>query len=52
MLNYRTDDPIVLRALLITQQSIDMPLSVAGIAERMGKSKRQLERRFKTALGV
>ncbi|MEP9403691.1 GlxA family transcriptional regulator [Sphingomonas sp. VNH70] len=52
MLDYRTDDPIVLRALMITQQNIDMPLSVADIAERMGKSKRQLERRFKTALGV
>ena len=52
MLEYRTDDPIVLRALMIAQQNIDTPLSVADIAQRMGKSKRQLERRFKAALGV
>ncbi len=52
MLDYRTDDPIVLRALLITQQNIETPLSVADIAQRMGKSKRQLERRFKSALGI
>ncbi len=51
-LDFRTQDPIVLRALLIAQQNIETPLSVADIAGRMGISKRQLERRFQTALGL
>lgn len=51
-LQFKTQDPIVRRALLITQQNIDAPLSVAEIARRMGKSKRQLERRFQTSLGM
>ncbi|WP_206244334.1 GlxA family transcriptional regulator [Novosphingobium terrae] len=51
-LDLKAQDPIVQRALLITQQNIETPLSVAEIATRMGKSKRQLERRFQTALGV
>src|SRR5690606_6534687 len=49
-LSLSTDNPIVLRALLIMQQHIDMPISVAEIARRMGNSKRQLERHFRTAL--
>ncbi len=51
-LQFKTQDPIVRRALLITQQNIDTPLSVAEIARRMAKSKRQLERRFQSALGM
>ncbi|MBU6267949.1 MAG: GlxA family transcriptional regulator [Sphingomonadales bacterium] len=51
-LQVSTPDPIVRRALLITQQNIDTPLSVAEIAGRMGMSKRQLERRFRTALAM
>lgn len=51
-LDFKTQDPIVRRALLITQQNIDTPLSVAEIARRMGKGKRQLERRFQSALGM
>ena len=49
-LSFSTDNPIVLRALLIMQQHIDMPISVAEIARRMGNSKRQLERHFRAAL--
>lgn len=46
----RTDDPLVQRALLIMQQHIDTPLSVSEIAQRMGHSKRRLERHFRAAL--
>ena len=49
-LDFRTRDPIVLRTLLLMQQNIDTPLSVTEIARRMGHSKRQLERHFRTAL--
>ena len=49
-LDLKTQDPIVRRALLLMQQSIDTPLSVAEIARQMGNSKRQLERHFRTAL--
>ena len=48
----RTDDPLVQRALLIMQQHIDSPLSVSGIAQRMGHGKRQLERHFRAALNI
>lgn len=50
--DFRTEDPIVRRALLVAQQNVDTPLSIAEIARRMGKSSRQLERRFRSALGV
>lgn len=50
-LDFRTQDPIVLRALMIAQQNIETPLSVANVASRMAISKRQLERRFQSALG-
>lgn len=51
-LQFEAKDPIVRRALLMSQQHIDTPLSVAEIASRMGKSKRQLERRFQSATGM
>lgn len=51
-LDLKTEDPMVRRALLIMQQNIDTPLSVTEIAARMGNSKRQLERHFRTALGT
>ena len=41
---------MVRRALLLMQQRIDAPLSVAELARQMGNSKRQLERHFRTAL--
>jgi len=47
-----TNDPMVLRALLLMQQHIDNPLSVTELARRMGNSKRQLERHFRAALGA
>lgn len=49
-LEFRTGDPIVTRALLLMQQRIDAPLSVAELARQMGNSKRQLERHFRSAL--
>ncbi len=51
-ISLRTDDPLVQRALLIMQQHIDTPLSVSEIAQRMGNSKRQLERHFRSALNT
>ncbi|WP_061935731.1 GlxA family transcriptional regulator [Aureimonas sp. AU22] len=47
-----TRDPMVMRALLLMQQNIDAPLSVGELAKRMGHSKRQLERHFRSALGA
>ena len=49
-LDFRTGDPLVRRALLLMQQRIDAPLSVAELARQMGNSKRQLERHFRSAL--
>lgn len=49
-LDFQTRDPMVLRALLIMQQNIDIPLSVQDLANRIGHSKRQLERHFRAAL--
>lgn len=51
-MSLKTDDPIVRRALLIMQQHIDMPPSITEIAQRLGGSKRQLERHFRTALDI
>jgi transcriptional regulator GlxA family with amidase domain len=47
-----TRDPMVLRALLLMQQHVDNPISVTELARRMGNSKRQIERHFRTSLGV
>lgn len=49
-LDFKTRDPVALRALLLMQQHIDTPLSVKEIARRTGYSKRQIERHFRTAL--
>lgn len=51
-LNLKTQDPIVQRALLLMQQNIDTPISVQDIAQRMGNSKRQIERHFRLALNT
>ncbi len=51
-LEVATTDPIVRRALLLMQQRIDAPLSVADLARQMGNSKRQVERHFRAALGT
>lgn len=50
-LELTTHDDLVKRALLAVQQSIDAPMTVAKLAERLGVSRRQLERHFTAALG-
>ena len=47
-----TDDPLVQKALLMMQQSIDTPLAIGQVAGRLGVSRRKLERHFREALGV
>jgi transcriptional regulator GlxA family with amidase domain len=47
-----TDDALVRRALLTMQQSMDAPLSIGRIVDRMGVSRRKLERHFRRALGI
>jgi transcriptional regulator GlxA family with amidase domain len=51
-LDLATDDPLVKRALLLMQQTIDTPLSVAETARRLGVSRRRLERHFQQAVGM
>lgn len=51
-MEFKTRDPMVLRALLLMQQNIEQPFTMAEIARRIGHSKRQLERHFQTALGT
>jgi transcriptional regulator GlxA family with amidase domain len=51
-LDLHTSDPLVKRALLTMQQTMDAPLTVARLAERMAVSRRRLERRFAAALGL
>lgn len=51
-LDVQTSDPIVNKALLMMQQSLDMPLSVDQIARNINVGKRRLERRFREALGA
>lgn len=51
-LELETQDQLVKRALLSMQQTMDAPLTVAKLAERLGVSRRQLERHFMSALGV
>ena len=45
-------DPLVRKALLLMQQSIDAPLSVARMAALLGVSRRTLERHFREALAL
>lgn len=47
-----TDDAIVKRALHLAKTHIDIPLSVADLADRLGISSRQLERRFRRHIGM
>ncbi|HVK91546.1 MAG TPA: GlxA family transcriptional regulator [Mycoplana sp.] len=48
--NFETNDPVVRKALLIMQQSLDIPLPIKVVAARMQTDKRRLERRFQSAL--
>jgi transcriptional regulator GlxA family with amidase domain len=50
-LDLNTNDPLVRKALLLVQQSLDAPLSVARVAKHLGISKRRLERHFRNAIG-
>lgn len=45
-------DPLVKRALLWMQETPEAPMPVARIAERLGVSRRKLERHFSAALGM
>lgn len=47
-----TDDALVRKALLIMQQSIDAPLSIVQVVNRVEVSRRKLERHFREALGM
>ena len=51
-LDMSTGDPLVKRALLVMQQTMDAPLSVERLAGRLGVSRRGLERHFMAALGI
>ena len=47
-----TDDALVRKALLVMQQSIDAPLSIRRLVERLEVSRRKVERHFREALGI
>ncbi|WP_246299901.1 hypothetical protein [Sinorhizobium psoraleae] len=51
-LDFRAKDPLVRKALLLMQQSLDAPLSVAEMARHLDVEKRSLERHFREALGI
>ncbi|PWC87467.1 AraC family transcriptional regulator [Azospirillum sp. TSH100] len=51
-LDFSTNDEVVRKALLLMQQNIDVPLSVAEMARRLGAARRQMERHFQNALGM
>ena len=46
-----TDDPLVRHALALMRQSMEAPLTVERLAERLGVGRRALERHFRAALG-
>ncbi|MFC0201155.1 GlxA family transcriptional regulator [Paracoccus rhizosphaerae] len=51
-LELNSRDPLVRRALLLLQQNLDDPPSVAQVAERLQVSRRKLERHFTDRLGM
>lgn len=51
-LDLTTQDPLVKRALLAIQQTMDAPITVAELAARLQVSRRRLERHFLSALGI
>jgi transcriptional regulator GlxA family with amidase domain len=51
-LDLHTDDPMVKRALLLMQQTIDTPVSVDELARRLGANRRQIERHFQRTVGM
>jgi transcriptional regulator GlxA family with amidase domain len=46
------DDELVRRALLMMEQNLAAPLPVDEVAQRVGLSPRQLERRFQAAMSM
>lgn len=48
----RTDDSLVRRALSLMQQNVVAPLSVSVLAQRLGSTRRRLERHFRNAIGM
>ena len=48
----RVEDRIVRRAILVLEQHLGQVISMDALAERVGTSRRNLERRFKATLGV
>ena len=51
-LELSTADPLVRRALMILQQRLDSPPTVAALAAHLGVGRRRLERHFAAALGL
>lgn len=51
-LELKSTDPIVRRALLMVQQSLEAPPNVATVASRLGVSRRKLERHFTASLSL
>ncbi|WP_300042708.1 GlxA family transcriptional regulator [uncultured Paracoccus sp.] len=51
-LELKTTDPLVRRAMLLVQQSLDAPPGVTRIAAQLGVSRRKLERHFTASLGL
>ncbi|MBP1806192.1 GlxA family transcriptional regulator [Rubellimicrobium aerolatum] len=51
-LELTTQEPLVKRALLAMQQSMEAPLGVEELARRLGVGRRKLERHFADALGM
>lgn len=51
-IDLHTDDALVKRALLVMQQTLDAPLSIAALARRLRVGKRRLERHFSRAVGL
>jgi transcriptional regulator GlxA family with amidase domain len=47
-----TDDALVRKALNVMQQSMDAPLSIARVVDRIEVSRRKLERHFREALSM
>jgi transcriptional regulator GlxA family with amidase domain len=48
----RSRDPLVRRALLLMQENLDVPLSIAELCRRLGTNKKRLERHFATEMGT
>jgi transcriptional regulator GlxA family with amidase domain len=47
-----TNDPLVRHALNLMQQSMEAPMTVVRLAERLGVGRRKLERHFRDTLGL